>query len=149
MVFNNGGTISRNEKLYFQNQKIETVSYYKNLGVTMSCRNKWSRNVENLVAQTTEVSFQLNRYLKSVGTLPYHVFFKLFNTIVLPSVCYGAEIWGFQEYYVLSCMHAKFCKMFLGLSTKAANLAAMGECGQTSIFVQTATQCIKYSFHKT
>ena len=71
----------------------------------------------------------------------------LFNTIVLPTVCYGAEIWGFQEYNVLSCMHAKFCKRFLGLSTKAANLAAMGECGQTSIFVQTATQCIKYWFH--
>ena len=88
----------------------------------MSGRNKWSRNVENLDAQTTKVSFQLSRYLKSVGTLPYHVFFKLFNTIVLPTVCYGAEIWGFQEYYVLSCMHAKFCKRFLGLSTKAANL---------------------------
>ena len=95
VVFKNGGTVSRNEKWYFQNQKIETVSYYKYLGVTMSCRNKWSRNVENLVAQTTKVSFQLNRYLKSVGTLPYHVFFKLFNTIVLPTVCYGAEIWGF------------------------------------------------------
>ena len=91
VVFKNGGTVSRNEKWYFQNQKIETVSFYKYLGVTMSCRNKWSRNVENLVAQTTKVSFQLNRYLKSVGTLPYHVFFKLFNTIVLPAVCYGAS----------------------------------------------------------
>ena len=40
---------------------------------------------------------------------------------------------------MLSCMHAKFCKKFPGLSAKAANLVAMGGCGQTSIFVQRKT----------
>ena len=44
-------------------------------------------------------------------------------------------------------MRAKFCKRFLGLSTKVANLAAMCECELTSIVVPTATQCIKYWFH--
>ena len=42
-------------------------------------------------------------------------------------MCYGADLWNLQGYHVLSCMHAKFCKRFLGLSTKAANLAAMGQ----------------------
>lgn len=123
------------------------MSYYKYLGVTVSCRNKWTKNVETLVAQSTKVNFQLNRYLKALGVLPYHVFFKLFNTIVLPTVCYGSEIWGFQEYYLLNNMHAKLCKRFLGLSPKAMNIAALGECGQTSIFVQTANKCVKYWFH--
>jgi hypothetical protein len=147
VVFKNGGAVSRNEKWLFKGHKLETVSYYKYLGLTISCRNKWSKNVENLVSQTSKVGFQLNRYLKTVGNLPYHVFFKLFNTIVIPTVCYGAEIWGYSEYYTLNCMQAKLCTRFLGLSSKASNLAAVGECGQISIFVQTATQCIKYWLH--
>ena len=38
-----GGMISRDEKWYFKDKKIEVASHYKYLGVTMSCRNKWTK----------------------------------------------------------------------------------------------------------
>lgn len=41
MVYRNGGIIKKNEKVYFNGEKIEPVTYYKYLGLLISSRLNW------------------------------------------------------------------------------------------------------------
>ena len=50
MIFRNGGILKHNENWYFQEQKIETTSYYKYLGLIFSSRLKWTMATKPLAS---------------------------------------------------------------------------------------------------
>ena len=51
MVFRNGGIVKKYENVYFDGEKIENVSYYKYLGLTISTRLSWNPAQRTLAAQ--------------------------------------------------------------------------------------------------
>jgi hypothetical protein len=40
--------------------------------------------------------------------------FKLFDTIVRPILCYGAEIWGYQYSGIIEKVHTDLCRLITG-----------------------------------
>ena len=60
MVFRNGGIIKRNEILYLNGVKLETVSYYKYLGLVFSTRLSWSPAQITLAAQASKSLYCIN-----------------------------------------------------------------------------------------
>ena len=109
MVFRNGGIIKQNEVLYFDGQKLENVSYYKYLGLTMSTRLSWSPAQVTLAAQAckalniiNQVNYNCNYSFKSAC--------DIFDKCVLPVVSYGSEIWGTDVHKAIENVHLKFCK---------------------------------------
>ena len=51
VVFRKGGKLGSKEKFYYCRQMIETVTYYKYLGILLSSRNLWTKGVEILPLQ--------------------------------------------------------------------------------------------------
>ena len=143
MVFRNGGIIKQNEVLYFDGQKLENVSYYKYLGLTMSNRLSWSPAQVTLAAQASkalniinQVNYNCNYSFKSAC--------DIFDKCVLPVVSYGSEIWGTDVHKSIENVHLKFCKIQLGVGSKTPTPAVLGECRRERIFVACIIKSVKF-----
>ena len=73
----------------------------------------------------------------------YHQF-KLFDKCVIPILCYGSEIWGYEYSDKIEKVHRKFCKRVLGVSSTTNNAAVLGECGRLPLCVIYFKRCISY-----
>ena len=51
MAFRNGGVVKKNEKVYFNGEKVKSTPHYKYLGVVMSARLSWSPAQKTLAEQ--------------------------------------------------------------------------------------------------
>ena len=71
--------------------------------------------------------------------------FELFDSIVKPILCYGADVWGYQ--YVENKnekVHIKFSKQYCLLSQNTADFFALGEGGRLPLCITYIPQCITY-----
>ena len=80
------------------------------------------------------------------GGMPPVTAFSLFDKLVLPVLCYGAEIWGYEYHENIAGIHSKFCKRILGVRYSTTNVAVLGECGRYPLFVSYSLKCIKFWF---
>ena len=143
MVFRNGGVIKRNENLYLNRAKIENVSYYKYLGLTMSTRLSWSPAQSTLAAQARK-AMQLINVVNDKCNYSFKSACEIFDKCVVPILTYGSEIWGTNTHYSIENVHYKFCKRQLGVGINAANFAVLGECGRDRMYVKCVVKCVKY-----
>ncbi len=60
MVFRNGGTLRRNEQWFYNGSRLETVRYYKYLGITFSTRLSWSPALKTLCLQSKRALIKIN-----------------------------------------------------------------------------------------
>ena len=75
---------------------------YKYLGLYFTTKIIWSKTKELLAKQT------LKKFHPSDAL-------KLFDTMVKPVACYGAEIWGYTNSDEIERIHTRFCKQYLSL----------------------------------
>ena len=143
MIFCNGGIIKQNEVLYFKDKKLENVSYYKYLGVTMSTRLSWSP------AQVT-LATQAGKALNIINQVNYKCDYSfksscnIFDQCVVPVLTYGSEVWGTDVHKAIENIHLKFCKNQLGVGSRTPTPAILGECGRERLYVTCIIKCVKY-----
>ena len=78
------------------------------------------------------------------GQLTNNVFFKIFDTKVLPILMYGAEIWGIQARQEVERVQHYACKRYLCARQNSTNDAVMGDCGRYPLYVTMANRVIRY-----
>ena len=111
MIFCNGGIIKQNEVLYFKDKKLENVSYYKYLGVTMSTRLSWSP------AQVT-LATQAGKALNIINQVNYKCDYSfksscnIFGKCVVPVITYGSEVWGTDVHKSIETPYAHLVTCF-------------------------------------
>ena len=76
--------------------------------------------------------------------VPQSVFFKLFDTKIVPILMYGCEIWGFQERDNIEIVQRYACKRYMCLNAKTINAAVLGDCGRYSLWIESLKRCINY-----
>ena len=54
----------------------------------------------------------------------------LFDSIVLPILCYGCEVWGFHKAVDIECVHTKFLKQLRSVRRQTSNVCMYGETGR-------------------
>ena len=59
--------------------------------------------------------------------LPVHLQLKLFDSLVLPILIYGSEIWGYENCHLFEKLHKKFCKIILNVSNTTSNAMVLGD----------------------
>lgn len=147
IVFRNGGYLRLYEHWTYRNEPVETVSYYKYMGLLFTPKLKWTRAKETLASQAKKSIFALLQYQKKFGYFDYIDMFKIFDAMVTPVLCYAAEIWGHTFSEQIEHVQAYFCKIFLGLSRNANDCMALGECGRYLLCTTYYYKCIKYWCH--
>ena len=76
--------------------------------------------------------------------MPPSVIFSLFDKIVVPILCYGAEVWGYELRERIERVHMKFCKPVLGVAHSTSNAAVLGECRPYPLCVVYYRKCVTF-----
>ena len=143
MAFRNGGIVKKNEKVFFNGEKVKSTPYYKYLGVVMSTRLSWSP-AQKTLAEQAEKSINCIRKLNYECDFSFSTGKEIFDKCTLPVITYGSEIWGSSVNSSIENVLLKYCRMQLGVGSKAPGPAVLGECGRHSVYVYCYIRCIKY-----
>ena len=144
MVFRNGGIVRLNEKCFFQGKQIETVSYYKYLGLLISTRMNWSMAIRTLSEQARKAMFKIINIEKQCNGLPPKTSLLLFDKLIKAVLLYESDIWGFQSNYYIEKIQLNYCKLLLGVKSSTNTSAVLGECGRLPLSIDFKCKCVKY-----
>jgi hypothetical protein len=64
---------------------------------------------------------------KSLGSLPYECYTKLFNAIVQPVIDYGSFIWGTKSFSCINAVQHRAERFFMGVGKYTPNTAVQGD----------------------
>ena len=64
---------------------------------------------------------------KHFGGMDYVVFKKVYDSIVLPVITYGAAIWGLQDYSCINAVQNRAGRYFLGVGRYTPTDAVLGD----------------------
>ena len=70
--------------------------------------------------------------------------FKLFDSMIVPILTYGAEIWGHTYSKDIEKVPTDFCRYYLGVNSSVNNVMVLWECGRVPLSYTYFTKCIKY-----
>ena len=91
----------------FNDSEIEIVEYFKYLGVTFKYNNNFDLCRKNLTNLASRAMFSLLSKSKKLH-LPIDLQLELFDQLVLPILCYGSELWGYENCNILENLHMRY-----------------------------------------
>ena len=121
-------------KFSFNNKDVEVVFEYKYLGIVFNYNGKFNKAKKLLVDQGKRAMYALISKSRKLN-LPIDIQIHLFDTLVMPILLYGCEIWGFENNDILEKLHLKFCKMILNISKRTPSCMVYGELGRFPLSV--------------
>ena len=71
---------------------------------------------------------------------------RLFDSKVIPIVCYRSEVLGFHKAVDIQRGHTKFLKQLLSVRKQTSNVCVYGETGRFPLYVYRQIRLIKYWF---
>ena len=104
---------------------------------------KWNKAQYALANQGQKALVNIYKLNAMCGGMPPKTMFDLFDKMVAPVLCYGAEVWGYERHERIERVHTQFCKRVLCGSYGSyttSNVAVYGDCGRYLYFVK----CIQF-----
>ena len=74
---------------------VDTVDSFKYLGTILSNNGSFEMHKKHIVAQAQKAMFSVLKRSRELE-LPIDLQLELFDSLVLPILLYGCEIWGFE-----------------------------------------------------
>jgi hypothetical protein len=128
---------------YIYNNKIEIVDTFCYLGVVF----KHTGNLKDAAKTLHEQALKAYNNLLSVFNrvkIDLKTKLSMFDTLVVPILLYGSEIWGVYNYKEIDKLHLRFCKYILGVRPQTSNVAVFGELGRKPLSVIAKERALKY-----
>ena len=159
VIFNKGGLKISKNKFFINGNELEIVQSYCYLGIILSSCGSFTRAIAALYDKARKALFALQKLDTQEDAL---LTIKLFDTLVLPVLTYGIEVWGpyhinsknLEKEYTLKTMFEPYhieklnvhlCKFILGVSRKSTNDAVRGELGRLPILLLTMKRYLNYA----
>ncbi len=71
---------------------------------------------------------------------------KLFDSVVVPILIYGCEVWGFSDLKLVEKLHLRFCKFLLKVK-KVLVVMVYGELGRAPISNKVIARMIQFGLN--
>ena len=124
-------------EIVFNGGIIKQVDKYKFLGVIFRSTDRinsdpFSLNYEYLCDKARKSLFAIKSKLKHIGYLPPRTMFYVYNTALMPILCYASDVWGVSPKGKASVdkYFSYLLKQTLGVRQTTANIFVIGETGQ-------------------
>ena len=121
----------------FNSKKIELVKEYKYLGniirsTTTNKQDIFSLNYIYLRDRANRAMFAVLQRLKNIETPPPEIMFHIFDTLIMPILTYGSDVWGYNKMAlsILDKVFLRSVRCTLGIKCTTSNIIVLGECGR-------------------
>ena len=128
----------------YRGKTIEITDHFRYLGFTLSHNRGVAQGVNTLSQSGLKALRAIANKVHQLGGLDLDIQVKLFDTLVLPILTYGCEIWGSRKFDCLEKVLLKFCKGLLGVPLSATTAAVLGELRRFPIWMTTQLRVINY-----
>lgn len=145
---------------------IKRTDQYKYLGIVFNQNGNLNIAQEHLSKQGNKAAYSLRKAFRN-SLVQTKTILNLFDLLVSPIICYGAEVWFpyiiknthifddidafFQCCISKECphesAHIRFCRFILGTHKKSMKIPVLAELGRFPIGLRILSQCIKYWAH--
>ena len=90
-------------------------------------------HIDHIHTHAMKPIFQIKCLNKNFGKLSVKIAVMLFDSLVLPILEYGSEIWADSKEvtYKLELLHLRYLKQLLWVKKSTSNLGVYGELGRT------------------
>ena len=102
----------RNENSFIKENKLRLFLFI-NTWACFTPKLVWTKTKENLAEKANNAIITIKILQNKLGSLSIYDCFKLFDTMIVPILCYGSEIWGFEIANQIETVHDRFCKSIL------------------------------------
>ena len=125
---------------------VERGKSYKYLGFVFHATKNMSVGTSYLVAAARKAMFAMRRRCAEVGMRDPALQRKLFDTLVLPILSYGVEVWGVKSSLgeAAELLHRSFLKSLLGIWKSTSNEIVLAELGRYPLQICFWQQILKY-----
>ena len=129
---------------------VERVDKYKNLGFVFHATKGLHFGTEALLAVARKALFAMRRCCTLLGIRDPALQCKLFDTLVLPILSYGCEVWGAGAKCgaAAEALHKGFMKSPLGVRKSVATHMVLAELGRFPLQIHFWLRILRY-YHKT
>ena len=131
--------------IFYGNERLDVVRNFIYLGVNVTSNGNFSHAQKHLSEQASKALYSLG-HIFDTNVLCVNDKLKLFDSLILPILNYGSEIWSFSKSQDAERIHLKFLKQILGVRKQTCNLAVYGELGRVPLSVLHKTRVLKYWF---
>jgi len=128
---------------YIDNETIETVDKFVYLGIKFT----YTGNMQNAVRALNEQALRAyNNLLNVFDKVSFIISTKLslFDSMIVPILTYGCEVWGVYNYKEVDKLHIRFCKYLLGVKKQTPTYAVYGELGRVPLSVICKERAVKF-----
>ena len=129
--------------LFYNNIKLKQVNSFNYLGVTLTSNGRYFKTQKALSLQASRAIHSLFSLFDNIA-LNISEKLKLFDSMVIPILLYGSEIWGLHKANDIERQHIKFLKIILGVRQSTPNASVYGETGRVPISVLIKVRMVKY-----
>ena len=144
MVFRKGGHLAKGEKWQLDGTNLEVVNKYKYLGFIFTTRLSLNSALEDLCVKAKQKTMHIMKALWNLRCSKTHVFFRMLDSQVIPTLLYSAEVWGLERHKKVESAHTFACKKFLGLGTMTPNHMVYGDLGRFPLHIYSCSRAVKY-----
>ena len=144
MVFRKGGHLAKGENWFLEGIKLEVVNRYKYLGFIFTTKLSLNTALDEVCVKGKQKALHILKAMWSLQCLKSKVFFRMIDTQVIPTLLYGAEVWGLEIPKKIETVHMFACKKFLGLDTRTPNHMVYGDLGRFPLYINSCIRVIRY-----
>ena len=144
IVFKKGGRTHRLDKWNYGGENIEVVSCFKYLGCNLSATGSFSNCIQELIASARRALFSLKKTFHKNKEITPSIQLKLFNTMIVPILNYGSEVWGLRKADPIERFHLAFLKYILHVKSSTPTCYVYGELGTFPLLIERQVRVIKY-----
>ena len=116
---------------YVGENLLKTVDKYKYLGLYLNEYMDFKITADHVAQCASRALGLLIAKSKAFGGMPFNCFRKLYESMVMPIIEYGAAVWGQQQYTSINRVCNRAWKYFLGVHKFTANAAVLGDVAVT------------------
>ena len=131
LIFN-GNTRDYKHNFKIEQNTLENVKEYKYLGITFTNINNFRIKKNNLKQQATKTMYFVlskskDNYISTECKL------KMFDSMVLPLLLYGCEIWGYEKVDIFNSVQKNFLRHIIPVKKATPIFMLYGELGRMPI----------------
>ena len=146
MVFRKGGRLRDNISFYYDGAELEIVHKFVYLGVTFTTGGSFHDTQNCLAGKGLKAIFKMNKLIYQFTDISIKHRLDLFDKLIVPILCYGADVWGFIQAPAIERVHLRFLKTILKVKTSTPNDLVYAELGRQTLRTKRLVQIINYRF---